>query len=81
MKYYILPSSSLHFTDHNCTYHVMIRLSAIKQFSSGRSPEVGVRRHEQTKLRKDKYIILVDKSGGKFDVSVDSDSFADDFTK
>uniref|UniRef100_A0A0R3S322 MFS domain-containing protein n=1 Tax=Elaeophora elaphi TaxID=1147741 RepID=A0A0R3S322_9BILA len=58
------------------TARVIVRLSAINQCSSGQSSEVSVKTSVQSKIRNGDYMVLVDKSDGKSDVSVDSDSFA-----
>lgn len=59
------------------TARVIIRLSAINQFSSGQSPEISVKAPGWSKTRNGDYMVLVDKSDGKFDVSADSDSFTE----
>lgn len=60
------------------TARVMVRLNAIDHCSNGLSPEVSVRASEQDKIRNGDYMVLVDKSDGTSDVSLDSD-FAEDF--
>ncbi|KAL3982482.1 putative integral membrane protein [Acanthocheilonema viteae] len=59
------------------TVRVTVCLSATNHCSGGRSPEVNVIPPGQ-KIRSGDYIVLVDKSGSKSDVSADSDSLAED---
>lgn len=59
------------------TVRVTIRLNAIKQFSSCANSEVNRETAGQSKIRNGDYVVLVDKSDGRFDIS-DSDSSAED---